>query len=1417
MEKIYKSSFVFILRIIFYLFSLNNLVAQQTDLVIQMGHSGSVNSVDFSPDGRYVITGSSDKTAKLWDVNTGLEVRTFKGHNNAINSIVFCPDGEHIITGSDDNTAKLWEVIDGREIRSYTVDKYDGVNSISISYDGRFVAIGSRNPTIRDIQTGEIIHTLEGDLSTFSMCFDKEGKHLVRSGWSHSADLFDLSDGRLLFRLNGHQERVNGVTICSDGKFVLTGSDDETVRLWDTDSGKELKSFNGFSSDVLSVAFSLDQRFIVAGSKDGSIKILDPKTGTEVLTIPGEGHAVKSVKFSPDGKLILDGRDDGTARLYDVVSGKEVRIFRGYIKRVNSIAISPDGINLLVGGFEDQAKLFDLSIGKLINTFEEGSFIDDVAFSSDGKQMLTGSLMSVTLWDFNKGSRIRSFSLRESLFDSVYNFITGEYARTSVAFSPDNRFILFNSGPAMVQLWNIQTFQRVFVIKNDGSFFIKSSFFSPDNKYILLVLSNSVSLFEVNSGKFIRSIRGPADRINSASFSPDGRKLVLGADDNIIALYDIETGKVIKELNHGYLKDINSVSFNPDGRYVVSGSSDDTVKVWDVESGKNIRTFIGHSNSVETVKFHPNGKWVLSGSADGSVRIWDFDTGNPVAILIGPEQSDYIVSVKGNYYMSSKGALRSLAFRIGNQIFPFEQFDLKYNRPDIVIHELGHADLSLEKYYMNRYLSRLSKMGINEKDLSEEMNHPVVHVDWNVIPTLTDQKQIKLGFNAWDQKYSLEKLNIFINDVPINEITGFKIKGRKKIKIDSMPIELSDGLNRIQISVYNKKGVESNKETGYISYNGIAKKPDLYIIAVGVSNYQQSIYNLGFAAKDASDIVSFFKTFEGKQFGNIHILSLINEDAIAGNIIGAKEFFKKSSIDDLVLLFLAGHGIIDSKYNFFFGTYDVDFAHPSEAGLAYDGIENIFNGVPSRNRIILIDACFSGEIDTTEMQLVSSDIKSDVFGSVKKRSIVSKRGFLTKRNQFENLFSLQKDLFADLRQGTGAVVISSSSGDEFSYEGKQWENGVFTYSILEGMAQNEADLNGDLQVQVSELQSYVLKRVNDLTHGAQHPTVRQENLNNNFLISDFLSLRKMPAFRAHVKKGSVGVSSIDISSDSKFLLTGGKDGSVKLWHIQDKKMIRTFQGHSEGSTFIHFIPNSPHIISGGSDGFVKIWDIESGKILSYYKLYKNGIQIMDIRPDGKYIATVGLTLNIQDHDAGNVVKFWDARTGEFKCSFLSNSGMINSLSYSPDGKLVLAGSENGTIQIWDINTQKIIQTYKGHSDQIWSVAFSPDGKHIITGSQDKTAKLWETFTGKPVSTFQGDGGVVQAVSFSSNGKYAMVGYGGSDQTVKVWDISSKQIVHVLREHKNGIRSIITSKDEKYIVTGSYDGTVRLWDTNFMDE
>jgi len=214
-----------------------------------------------------------------------------------------------------------------------------------------------------------------------------------------------------------------------------------------------------------------------------------------------------------------------------------------------------------------------------------------------------------------------------------------------------------------------------------------------------------------------------------------------------------------------------------------------------------------------------------------------------------------------------------------------------------------------------------------------------------------------------------------------------------------------------------------------------------------------------------------------------------------------KRRLSRSTVNDQVLVFISGHGLLDDNLDFYFGTNDLDFNNPSLRGLKYEDLESLLDGIPARNKLLLMDACHSGEVDKS--QLIASQDQSLVLNKNQKGTLKTytyRSEEASHQVEMKTSFELMQELFSDVSKGSGSVVISAAAGNSYALESDEWRNGVFTYSILAGLTTSAADRDGDGAITVTELKNFVGKEVERLTQGAQKPTSRQENLEFDFII-----------------------------------------------------------------------------------------------------------------------------------------------------------------------------------------------------------------------------------------------------------------------------------------------------------------------------
>nr|WP_286670546.1 caspase family protein [Fodinibius salsisoli] len=315
-----------------------------------------------------------------------------------------------------------------------------------------------------------------------------------------------------------------------------------------------------------------------------------------------------------------------------------------------------------------------------------------------------------------------------------------------------------------------------------------------------------------------------------------------------------------------------------------------------------------------------------------------------------------------------------------------------------------------------------------------------------------------------------------------------------------------EGPNRIKITAVNKAGIRSipvqhiiNKET----FEEV--RPDVYVVSIGVSDYQQDAYNLQYAAKDAGDVQNLFNEHDWRgvnYYGKIYRKILTDKQVVRDSVRAVKQLLEQAGPDDIVMVFLAGHGVLGEESTYYFAGHDMDFKNPGRHGISFGDIQYLFDGIQARKRVLFMDTCQSGELDesATDIQTDSSAIHT--YGDTR---IVSnlQRGVgalsASASSDKKDEFKLMKELFADFNS-TGTVIISAASGTGYALENDTWKNGVFTYSIIQGLAEREADNDGNYRITVSELKEYVLKKVEILTEGQQTPTTRQENVEFDFRI-----------------------------------------------------------------------------------------------------------------------------------------------------------------------------------------------------------------------------------------------------------------------------------------------------------------------------
>ncbi|MBW4522204.1 MAG: TIR domain-containing protein [Scytolyngbya sp. HA4215-MV1] len=581
------------------------------------GHQDWVGSLSYSPNGKTIASGSSDKTIKLWDAATGKLLHTLEGHQNPVWSVSYSPDGKTIASGSFDKTVKLWDVATGKLL--HTLEGHqDRVTSISYSPDGKTIVSGSFDKTVKlwDAATGKLLRTLqEHQDPIWSVSYSPDGKTIASGSFDKTIKLWDAATGKLLNTLQGHQDGVTSIRYSPDGKTISSGSFDKTIKLWDAATGKLLHTLQGHQGTVWSVSYSPDGKTIASSSQDKTIKLWDAATGKLLNTLQGHQGEVTSIRFSFDGKTIASSSFDKTIKLWDVSPDQQLNTLKGHQLNIWSISYSPDSKTIASGSADKTIKLWDAATGKLLNTLQGHQYgVTSIRYSPDGKTIASGSAdKTIKLWDAATGKLLHTLQGHQG---TVW----------SVSYSPDGKTIASGSDDKTVKLWDAATGKLLHTLQgHQGT--VWSVSYSPDGKTIASgSFDKTIKLWDAATGKPLNTLQGHQDGVTSIRYSPDGKTITSGSADNTIKRWDAATGKLLHTLE-GHQDRVTSISYSPDGKTIASGSFDKTIKLWDAATGKLLNTLEGHQDLVWSVSFSPDGKTIASGGQDKTIKlwVWDFD------------------------------------------------------------------------------------------------------------------------------------------------------------------------------------------------------------------------------------------------------------------------------------------------------------------------------------------------------------------------------------------------------------------------------------------------------------------------------------------------------------------------------------------------------------------------------------------------------------------------------------------------------------------------------------------------------------------------------------------------------------------------------------------------------------------------
>lgn len=1046
-------------------------------LFLQTGHVRPIVAITLSPDGRVIASASEDQTIKLWDVETGHELRQLKSFAGDLgsyfpNRLIFAQHGKLLAAGSKDEIT-LWDTETGSLLR-----RFEKNHAPAFNRDATLMASLERGKIIlRRPQTGELVREITlkvlDEMNTGDLALSPDG-----------AVLASLSDQGITLRKaeNGAQLRIigkgakNGRLGFSPDGSIIASLQDNTLKLWDVSTGDERASYTPqpvktkdtgqvFDNRAYTFSFANDGQSIALGTLHG-VEVWDVKAKQLIRRLPEDPFAQRfdAVAFSSDGRRLIAGSLSGIY-LWDAASGKELARLTQSTERLIELAFSTDGRRMATEG--KTTRIWDLTAGAVAHSYKGG--FNRIVFAPDGKSLVRGFL-GVDRLDVDSGTST----------DLSAEKVPGTWQTEALALSPDGKLVagiggVDYTGPkpdasksGRIRLVNTETNTevRLFGAESIGA---AGLVFSPDGK-LLASGDNGLTtrLWEVKTGRLLYTMgTGQGFIANSVAFSPAGDLLASGSGDEL-KLWEVKSGTLARviEVKEG----VRGITFSRDGRFLAGIIRGGAIRLWSPATGEEFRTLAGHVSDVRAISFSPDSKTLASVGSDDTAKLWDAQSGEELATIITASRDEWLVVTPDGLFDGTPGTFSQIQWRFSARLFDVAPVELFFN-------DFYYPGLLGELFAGRR---PRAKQSVAQLDRRQPQVHLTLANDQTVAGAL-NTREVKVKLDLTNAPAGAQDVRLFRNGSLTKVWHGDALNGQQSVTLEAS-IPIVAGQNRLVAYAFNHDNVKSSDATLVVSgADSLKRQGTAYILVVGVNVYRNQDYNLKYAVADAQEFSAEVKRrLEAqKRYAQVETISLLDAEATKANIMQRlSQLTARVQPEDTVIVYFAGHGTAAQK-RFYLIPHDLGYEGPrdklNEAGLqamlAHSisdlELDQAFEKIDAGQLLLVIDACNSGQALEAEE---------------KRRGPMNSKGL------------------AQLAYEKGMYILTAAQSYQAAQEAAKFGHGFLTYALVEdGLKQGAADREPqDGRIDLREWLNYATDKVPQMQEANILEALRGRGIRINF-------------------------------------------------------------------------------------------------------------------------------------------------------------------------------------------------------------------------------------------------------------------------------------------------------------------------------